>query len=347
VNLQTGDTGDVRPVASQPVYAEMSGSQRTRWIRARREPRPDFDVNRPQHQFLELERSPEGELLPTLTVLLRGRECTWHCLMCDLWKNTVPRPIPPGAVPAQLQHAIASIPPQPSPPRQIKLYNSGSFLDVRAVPPQDYSAIGRLLRGFQRVIVECHPKLVGPRALQFRDHLPSSAQLEIAMGLETVHPVALERLNKGMTLADFRRAAEFLCQSQIALRTFALVSPPFVPASETLPWVKRSATFAFDSGATAVSLIPTRPGNGAMDTLARHGHFTPPTLDILEDSLDQCLALARGRVFADLWDLEQFSTCPNCFPLRRARLEATNLHQVLQPRIPCSSCGANQARTRG
>lgn len=338
MNLKSGDTGVFRSTASAPVYAELPAAERTRWIRARRETRPEFDVYRPQDQFVEIERSAEGKLLPTLTVLLRGRECPWHCLMCDLWKNTVSHPVPPGAIPAQVQHAFASLPPDTAPPRQIKLYNSGSFFDVRAVPPEDYAAIGGLLRGVERVIVECHPKLVGSRALQFRDNLPESAQFEVAMGLETVHPLALERLNKGMTLDDFRRAAHFLRQHQIALRAFALVSPPFVPVSEALPWVNRTAAFAFDCGATAVSLIPTRPGNGAMDILARNGDFTPPELDTLERALDQCLALAQGRVFADLWDLERFSNCPDCFPRRRARLQAANRDQMCQPAISCPRC---------
>ena len=327
-------------------YPDLPASDRTQWILERREPRPTFDVRLPHSVFVERERSAAGELLPTLTVLLRSRECPWHCLMCDLWKSTVSHPIPPGAVPAQIdvaltRHATSRF----GRIRQVKLYNSGSFFDAGAVPPSDYPSIARRLAGFERVIVECHPKLVNHRALQFRNRLSESPpppehsvvagsrtaaipQLEVALGLETVHPTALDRLNKGMTLDDFRRAADFLRAHQIALRAFVLVQPPFVPEAEALEWVERSLNFAFDCGATAVSIIPTRTGNGALDDLARTKQFSPPKIDTLETALDRGLALKRGRVFADLWDLERFSSCQACFPARRDRLATINLGQI-------------------
>src|SRR5436190_547002 len=55
--------------------------------------------------------------------------------------------------------------------RQIKLYNSGSFFDPRAIPQEDYVAIAERVRAFERVIVECHPALVGGSAGEFRDLL--------------------------------------------------------------------------------------------------------------------------------------------------------------------------------
>src|SRR5439155_2565678 len=112
------------------------------------------------------------------------------------------------------------------PARNIKLYNSGNFFDPRAIPPADYPAIARLVSGFERVIVECHPALLGNRCLQFREMLPG--RLEVAIGLETVHPVVLEKLNKRITVDDFRRAAGFLASNWIDLRIFLLVRPPFL-----------------------------------------------------------------------------------------------------------------------
>ena len=332
-------------------YQDLPASDRTRWIIAHRGKRTTTDYSQPHSSFLELERAADSRLLPTLTVLLRSRECPWHCLMCDLWKHTASHPVPPRAIPAQLDQALAnSSHPRLGRARQIKLYNSGSFFDAGAVPPADYSAIAKRLYDFERVIVECHPKLVNDRAHQFRNLLSESQgalannpPLEVAMGLETVHPIALERLNKGMTLDDFRRAADFLLEHQIALRAFVLVHPPFVPSTEALEWVRRSVTFAFDCGASAVSLIPTRLGNGALDALAQTGNFSMPSLRMLEDALDEALSLRRGRVFADLWDLEKFVRCKSCFGPRRARLESMNLDQTGQPPLGCEVCSEMSA----
>ncbi len=167
--------------------------------------------------------------------------------------------------------------------------------------------------------------------------------LEVAMGLETAHPAVLERLNKGMTLDSFARAAEALDRRGIAMRAFLLVGLPFQSREDSLEWCFRSAAFAFDCGATAIALIPTRAGNGALDELARRGDFLPPTLSMLERAASETLACfaGRGRVFADLWDLERLRACGACFPARRGRLESLNLEQTIPPPVPCPDCGGS------
>jgi radical SAM enzyme (TIGR01210 family) len=304
------------------------------WIEGQRPPRNPLDPSRPYLFFVEDERSREGEIVPVNTVFLTNRECPWRCLMCDLWKNTLAETVPAGAIPAQIEYALARLPDT----RAIKLYNSGSFFDPRAIPLADYPAIASLLARFEHVIVECHPALIGENCLRFRDTL--SGRLEVAMGLETVHPGILPRLNKRMTLEQFAEAAELLRNSAIDLRAFILVKPPFMPDAEAVYWAERSLDFAFQCSAAAASLIPTRGGNGAMETLAVAGDFEQPGIDTLEASLEYGLGLRKGRVFADLWELERLSKCGACYPARAARLQQMNLRQFVTDRIDCRACGA-------
>jgi radical SAM enzyme (TIGR01210 family) len=274
------------------VYPE-SAAERDRWIVARRGQRSELDPRRPWAFFVEEERSKDGERVPVATVFLTNRECPWRCLMCDLWKNTLAESAPAGAIPEQIDYALGRLPAA----RQIKLYNSGSFFDPRAIPPGDYAAIAARVRSFERVIVENHPALVGEAAVRFRDLV--GRPLEVAMGLETVHPEILPRLNKRMPLDQFRGAADFLRANGIDLRVFILVKPPFMREEEAVEWAARSVDFAFDCGATAITLIPTRGGNGAMEELS----FAPPKLETLEAAFEYGLGLRRGRVFVDLWDV--------------------------------------------
>jgi hypothetical protein len=285
--------------------------------------------------------------------------------MCDLWRQTLPSPAPPGAIPRQIDYALRRLraahparTPVASGPlpgatanptrRQIKLYNAGSFFDPGAIPREDYAAIAARVTAFERVIVECHPALVGNRVVQFRDLLAqaggpagtSAPRLEVALGLETAHAGVLAKLNKRMTLAQFRRAAQFLQRQGVALRVFVLVRPPFLASAQALEWTQRSVNLAFDCGATAVTLIPTRPGNGALEALAAQGEFVPPRLSTLEAAVAAGLALGRGRVFADTWSLEPFADCPACFAERVERLRRLNLAQQLLPAIRCARCGA-------
>jgi hypothetical protein len=119
----------------------------------------------------------------------------------------------------------------------------------------------------------------------------------------------------------------------VSLRVFLLISPPFIPAHEQDAWLLRSIDAAFFCGASVVSLVPTRPGNGAIEALASAGWFRAPGLDDIERSFTLALthARGRGRVFVDLWDLERFAPGLECITARRDRLHAMNLEQTIPP----------------
>lgn len=303
---------------------------RDRWILARRGPRNRLNPFQPYAWLTEEEPRKNGALTNIATVFLTNRECPWRCLMCDLWRNTLIEIVPSGAIPAQIDFALGQLPAA----REIKLYNAGSFFDERAVPASDYRAIAERLREFERVIVECHPSLIGENCLRFREMLPG--RLQIAIGLETIHPEVLPRLNKRMTLDRFERACQFLRQHHVELRVFVLLKPPFLTETEGRVWAERSIEFAFRQGAQLVSVIPTRRGNGALETLAAHGQFEPPTLASLEAVLEFGLNLRQGIVLADVWDLETLAGCSRCYSARRARIEQMNRRQEILPPVPCA-----------
>lgn len=299
----------------------------TDWILARRPARNVVSPDRPYAFLVEAEPGADGSVASVATVFLTNRECPFRCLMCDLWKNTLQTRVGPGQIPAQIRWALEQLPPA----RHLKLYNAGNFFDPQAIPPEDYGAIADVAAAFERVIVECHPRLIGRRFREFRALL--RADLEVALGLETVHPQVLPRLNKHMTLEDFARAVNALHGAGVAVRSFILVRPPFLTDAEGLEWAKRSLDYALSLNVECCSLIPTRAGNGAMDALARAGLFAPPSLDALEQALEYGLSLRAGRVFLDLWDIERIAPdAPNRAD-RIARLARINLTQRIEPAI--------------
>ncbi len=327
-------------IAGYPATA----AARDRFVLGRRGPRTPHDPWQAHGVIVEDERAADGRPTTFATVLLTGRECPWRCTMCDLWRDTIETDTPRGAIAVQIATARAAVRDGGTPVKGMKLYNAGSFFDPRAIPECDYDDIAAALTGLSDVIVESHPALVGARldrwlAALARHSGAAVPRLEVAMGLETAHPEALHRLNKRFTLADFAAAAQALADRRVALRVFLLISPPFVPAAEQDMWLVRSVDAAVACGATVVSLVPTRPGNGALDDLAAAGWFRAPDLDDIERSFAIALAQAdgRARVFVDVWDLERFAPCVHCFAARRDRLVGMNLAQCVLPPVACDA----------
>ena len=323
------------PIAVIPFLPELTDRE----VLAARGPKASVDPWRPIASFVEPERQADGRVVDVATIFLANRECPFRCVYCDLWQHTLDEPTPRGAVPRQIDVALDELRRSDG---VVKLYNSGNFFDAAAIPPDDWSAIADRVRHFERVIVENHPLLIDDRCLRFRDLLngPRDIQLEVAMGLETVHPDVLSRMNKRMTLGDFERAARFLVEHDIAVRAFVLLRPPFLSEAEGVDWALRSITFAFDCGATCVSVIPTRAGNGTMERLQAEGFFSSPKLTSLESVLAAGIEMQRGRVFADTWDAARFADCTTCAAERVERLRQMNLSQTILPAVVCSVCGS-------
>ena len=284
--------------------------------------------------MLEDERRPDGTVERALTVFLSGAECPFTCSFCDLWRWTTDEPTPPGALPKQIASVLETL--QHPLPHRLKLYNASNFFDRVAVPPVDVPAIAALARPFAGLTVESHASMVGDQALELARLIDGA--LEVAVGLETVHPEAMRHLNKRLDLARFDRAARFLADHGIALRVFVLLGAPYVPPEQSVEWTLRAAEHAAQRGAAVVSIIPVRGGNGEMERLQAEGHFTPPTLGQLEAALDRCVGRAPTVFTADLWDVELLPACPECRDARIARLKRLNLTGQAEPRIDCLAC---------
>ena len=301
-----------------------------KWIVASRGNKNNVDPLKPYGWLVEKERTVSGSIEDTGIIFLTNRECPFHCLMCDLWKNTTDVTSTAGIIPNQIRYAMEKMPAV----RHIKLYNSGSFFDTRAIPEKDYKEIASLLKNCETVIVESHPRLINEKCLKFRDMLVP--ELHVAMGLETINREILSKLNKQMSPGDFSNSVGFLTKNGIYSRAFILLGLPFLTESESIFWAERSIDFAFTSGVECCTIIPVREGNGAMDQLKGRGDFTLPDILSLEKVLEYGIELNKGRVFADVWDLAHFSKCNKCIDQRIKRVNAINLSQKITSTVDCN-----------
>ena len=310
-----------------------------RRIRALRPPKPLVDPEVAHGALVEEERRADGRVERALTVFLAGAECPFTCSFCDLWRYTIDGPTPAGALTRQLQRVLDAQ--RGAPVERIKLYNASNFFDPRAVPPGDVKAIAALCAPFAGVTVESHVNTVGARTLDFARAI--SGRLEVAVGLETIHPLAASKLNKKLDLTRFGEAARFLTDNGIDLRVFVLLGAPHVPVDESVEWTVRTVEHAVAQGAAVVSIIPVRVGNGEVDRLQSLGAFTPPTLAQLEEALDRCTGIEGTVVTADLWDAERLPGCNDCRTARVARLQRMNVSGKHEARVGCASCAGAAA----
>lgn len=312
----------------------MSVSAADLRIRSLRPPKGFVDPYAAHGSVLDEERRPDGTRERALTVFLAGSECPFTCSFCDLWKWTTDGPTPPGALTRQLRGVLEALD-DPAPDR-LKLYNASNFFDRRAVPAEDVEGMAALASPFASVTVESHANTIGARTLAFARQL--SGRLEIAVGLETIEPLAVAQLNKRLDLKRFDATARLLSDHGIDLRVFVLLGAPYVKADEAITWTVRTVEHAVAQGAAVVSIIPVRGGNGEMERLQALGHFSPPSLSQLELALDCCLQFTGTVVTADLWDAELLPACAHCRLARVERLRRLNVTGRAEPPVACLAC---------
>jgi archaeosine synthase beta-subunit len=284
--------------------------------------------------FSEIEAADVADRLAAITtILLRGSECSFRCLMCDLWKNTHLDPTPDGTIPKQIQVAFERLEARQTGIGQnliseywVKLYNAANFFAPKNIPTNDLPRIAELVAQLDRVIVENHPRLITPRIRDFAKRL--NGKLEVAMGLETVNEKILKRLNKQMCVSDVQRAVAWLLDHDIDVRLFILLRPPGLDELSAIEWCQASIDTARRWGVRHASIIPVRSGNGAMEHLQRQCDFSPPLASSLEKVLCDNVGKSSMIVTADLWDWDRMrGLCPKCSPRRLDKMRQVNLTQ--------------------
>ena len=217
----------------------------------------------------------------------------------------------------------------------MKLYNAAAFRHARGTEA-DSEGVAEALqvcRGDRRIA----PALVGRTSIDSSRRssvigINGMSASRVAMGGTGTDAMLVEQR---FTLERFAEAAKALDDRGVALRVFLLISPPFIPSHEQDAWLLHSIDAAFSCGASVVSLVPTRPGNGAIERLATAGWFRAPHLEDIERS---CVGPGHGgswTSFVDAWDLERFAQCSHCTGARRDRLQDMNLEQIVLPQCPC------------
>ena len=233
-----------------------------------------------------------GEHVDAVVGVLRTSGCSHDreaggCTMCGYGADT---PVVPPTT-EQLLAQVREVASQRRGAPWVKLYTSGSMLDPREVPEAVQDAILAAFGDARRLTVESRAEHVTPDRVR---HLAGGGNLEVAIGLESACDAVLEgAIAKGMTIADFRRAAADVRAGGAMLRAYVLLKPPLLTEAEALADTVEAAQVALAAGARTVSINPVNVQAGTLvDHLHRRGEYEPPWLWTVVEALRRAHALA-------------------------------------------------------
>jgi radical SAM enzyme (TIGR01210 family) len=220
----------------------------------------------------------EGRVVDTLVAILETTGCSHDrerggCTMCGYAGDTPQRPPTEEELMAQVEH-VAS---RREGAEWVKLYTSGSMLDPEEVPPRVLAAVVDAFGDADMLTVESRAEHVSrPRV----EALGDTSRREVAIGLESAcDPVLSGSVHKGMTLADFQRAAAQVKDAGARLRAYVLLKPPFLTEAEAVEDAVDAALAATEAGADVISLNPVNIHGGTLvDFLHYRGEYEPPWL---------------------------------------------------------------------
>jgi hypothetical protein len=225
-----------------------------------------------------------GTIPDTLTMIFRTSGCWWGkvggCTMCGFVYDRATNPPALTDLEAQYEKALKKADRLDS--FMLKIFTSGSFLDEREIDRQARTALlGRMAedRRISKVIVETRPEFVTQEALEDCVGALGDKPFEIAIGLETSSDTIRSRtINKGFTLAAFRRAVSAARQEGVSVKAYLLLKPPFLSEKEAIDDILRTIDdIADDVQTVSINLCNVQRGT-LVEYLWDRGEYRPPWL---------------------------------------------------------------------
>jgi radical SAM enzyme (TIGR01210 family) len=235
----------------------------------------------------------QGSAVRRVVLAIPGKGCSYFrrpqggCLHCGLFSDGI---ISPETGREKLLSAFAANLNRHNFSRSpvLCIYVPGSFLDDREIDQETRRAIISLVaqkKDIKKVVFESLPQFITTPRIRELISVLTHKEIEIAVGLDSSDDQVRDLcINKSFTLRTFERACALLQRQDIRFSTFALLKPPFLTEQESIADTVRTVRYAFNKGASAVSIEPnTVQQNTFVWKLFRKNLYRPPWLwSILE-----------------------------------------------------------------
>jgi radical SAM enzyme (TIGR01210 family) len=241
---------------------------------------------------------------------------------------------------AQVEAALARIPPGTAAPVEVDLYNSGSYFNPEEVSEAAQPAMLALAAARPDVaalLVETRPEYVTAERLKRAVAACEGKPLEIGIGLESANPEILSRrIHKGYTWEDFAAAAGLMAEAGARLLAYILLKPINTGEREAIEDSVATArkVFALGRDLNLPARVALEPCFVAPQTPLYHafeqGRYRPPWLWSVVEAVLRMSPL--GPVLVGLSDegmnpRQAPRNCDRCTSRFRDALVAFNLTQ--------------------
>jgi len=216
-------------------------------------------------------------------IILRTRGCSWMfqsgCTMCGYFNDSMLSPVTADQLINQYQKAMT----QYDGEEIVKIFTSGSFLDVKEVPEtvQEY-ILSDLDTKIQKIAVESRPEYVTKKTMTYLKKIVTNTEIDIGIGLETSQDnIRNLAINKGFTFKDYLNAVTMIHNHNFSVKTYMLIKPPFLTEKETIKDAKTTIDHVLHhaSDHDILSFNPTSvQKNTLIEYLWRRHQYRPPWL---------------------------------------------------------------------
>ncbi|MDW7730850.1 MAG: archaeosine biosynthesis radical SAM protein RaSEA [Methanolobus sp.] len=226
----------------------------------------------------------DGRKVDTITIIFRTSGCWWGkaggCTMCGYVYDSAQTPPSDEDLLKQLENAMKKA--SGFNEFMVKIFTSGSFLDIREVPLEVRHRILSALEEDSRVVkvlVETRPEFVNEETMRDCRNSLKDKSFEIAMGLETSSDlIRKDSINKGFTFDDFKRAATVARNNNATVKTYLMLKPLFLSERQALEDMVKSVRDAAPYSDTfSINLCNIQNGT-FVENLWQRGQYRPPWL---------------------------------------------------------------------
>ena len=273
----------------QEIILESSGKSRRDSIARRR----SKDLSRPSASWTTEAKIGDATGRAT-SIVLSTIGCSYArgesggCTMCSyLLDGTETRPTDEQLV-QQFTSVLNNL--SGEGPLSVKLYTSGSFLDEDEVSLKARNEILNQISQDTRineVVIESRPEYVTDETMAVIRTILGDRRIEIGIGLESSNDrIRSICVNKGFSLAEFKKALEIASKHDIGIRAYVLLKPPFLSESSALQDTLKTIQDCSSLGVTTVSLNPVNvQKNTLVESLWERGEYRPAWLWTLVEVL--------------------------------------------------------------